>query len=75
MADVVVALVSLAVCGGVLWGLVRVAGHVRRRGGSGGSLMQPFDEIWHPVAHVARIEVEVQQERPAPSPASGDRLL
>ncbi len=75
MQDLVAALGSLAVCAFILWGLVRVAMHVRRRGGSGGSLMQPFDEIWHPVAHQARIEVEIQQERPAPSPAPGDRLV
>ena len=75
MQDIVAAFVSLTACGLILWGLVRVAVHVRRRGGSGGSLMQPFDEIWHPVAHQARIEVEVQQERPAPNPVPGDRLV
>jgi len=37
--------------------------------------MQPFDEIWHPTAYRARIEAEVQQERPATSPLPGDRLI
>jgi hypothetical protein len=64
---------SLATYGVVLGGLVWVSCRVRRRGG--GSLMQPFDEIWHPAAHAARIEVEVQQERPAPNPLPGDRLV
>ena len=54
------------VLGGLVW--------IRRRG-RGSSLMQPFDEIWHPAAHQARIEVEVQQERPAPTPLPGDRLV
>lgn len=68
------ALVSLAIFGIVLWGLARAARRLRRRGG-GESLMQPFDEIWHPTAYHARLDVEVQQERPAPSPSPGDRLL
>jgi hypothetical protein len=37
--------------------------------------MGPFDEIWHPAAHRARIETDVQEERPAPSPLPGDRLI
>jgi hypothetical protein len=75
MRDLVAALGSSAVCALVLWGLVRVAVRVRRSGSSGGALMQPFDEIWHPVAHRARLEVEVQQELPAPGPTAGDRLV
>lgn len=74
MPALVPVLLSAAVYGVVLWGLVRLAARVRRRR-TGGSLMQPFDEIWHPAAHRARIEVEVQQEQPAPGPLPGDRLL
>ena len=54
------------VLGGLVW--------LRRRA-SGSSLMQPFDEIWHPAAHRARVEVEVRQECPAPGPLPGDRLV
>jgi hypothetical protein len=61
---------TLAIWVVILGGLVRI-----RRSGRGSSFMQPFDEIWHPAAHEARIEVEAQQERPAPSPLPGDRLV
>jgi hypothetical protein len=63
-------LATLAIWAVILGGLVWI-----RRSGRGSSFMQPFDEIWHPAAHQARIEVAVQQERPAPSPLPGDRLL
>lgn len=55
----------------VLVGLPWLASRVRRRG-VGGSVLGPFDEIWHPAAHRARIEIEQQQEQPAPAPAPGD---
>jgi hypothetical protein len=29
----------------------------------GSSVAGPFDEIWHPAAHRARFEIEVQDER------------
>ncbi len=61
---------TLAIYAVILGGLVWI-----RRRGRGSSLMQPFDEIWHPAAHQAHIEVEVQQERPAPNPLPGDRLI
>lgn len=67
-------LASVTIYGVVMWGLVRLAVRVRRRR-CGGSLMQPFDEIWHPTAHQARLDIEVQQEQPAPSPLPGDGLL
>lgn len=73
--DLLATLASAVICGGTLWGLVRIAVRVRRRGAGGGSLMQPFEEIWHPIAYEARIEVELQQERPAPSPLPGGRLV
>lgn len=74
MSVAVSLLASVAIYGGVMWGLVRLVARVRRRR-SGGSLMQPFDEIWHPAAHQARLDVEGQQEQPAPNPLPGDRLL
>jgi hypothetical protein len=66
-------LVILAVFGLVLGGLPWLASRARRRR-AGESLMGPFDEIWHPAAHRARIEVQVQDERPAPKPSPGDQL-
>lgn len=58
----------------VLGGLAWAAGRVRRRGG-GETLLQPFDELWHPAAHRARLHVETAQEQPAPAPSPGDRLI
>ncbi|QJY47184.1 hypothetical protein [Pseudonocardia broussonetiae] len=70
------ALLTVAVLGAPLAGLVWLARRVRNRGTSGGySLMGPFDELWHPAAVAARVEVQVQEERQEPSPAPGDRLL
>jgi hypothetical protein len=62
--------------GVVLGGLVLVARRVRRRGVGGGySLMGPFEELWHPGALDARLEISTQEEGPAPTPSSGDRLV
>lgn len=70
LAALAVLILFGTVVGGLAWSAVRL----RRRSG-GGSLMQPFDEIWHPAAHRARLDVESQQEQPAPSPQPGDRLI
>jgi hypothetical protein len=51
-------------------GLVWLGRRVRRS--AGGEIMGPFEEIWHPAAHRARLEVEVQQERMVPLPSPGD---
>jgi len=32
----------------------------------------PFEEIWHPAAHRARIDIEIQDDRKAPIPSPGD---
>jgi hypothetical protein len=65
------AVVGVAVLFGVvLVGLPRLAARARR-GGTGGSVLGPFEEIWHPAAHRARVEVEVQQER-TDAPLPGD---
>jgi hypothetical protein len=74
MGDWLALVLIVAAFGMVLAGLPWLAARVRRRG-VGGSVLGPFEEIWHPAAHRARIEVEVQQERSAPAPAPGDRLL
>jgi hypothetical protein len=47
-------------------------GRRARRRGIGGSVLAPFEEIWDPVAHRTHIEVQVQAEQRAPSPAPGD---
>lgn len=66
-------LAFLAVLAVVLAGSWRLAARIRRRGNSD-AVMGPFDEIWHPSAHTSRIEIQQQLERPAPSPAPGDRM-
>jgi hypothetical protein len=72
--DALWALVVLAMFGAVLGGLVWVAVRVRRSAG-GGAVMGPFEEIWHPAAHRARVETHTQEERPEPAPSPGDRLI
>lgn len=53
-------------------GLAWLGRRVRRRG-AGGEVMGPFEEIWHPAAHRARLEIEVQEERMVPLPSPGDQ--
>ncbi|GAA3242008.1 hypothetical protein GCM10017691_45710 [Pseudonocardia petroleophila] len=74
-SEIVAVVLALAAVAGPVAGLALLARRVRRRGGSGGySLMGPFDELWHPAAVAARIEVQVQDERQEPAPSPGDRL-
>jgi hypothetical protein len=76
MADLLVLLAVIASFGGSLVGLAWLATRVRRRGTGGGySLMGPFDDIWNPGALRARMEIEIHDERAAPSPSPGDRLI
>ena len=49
------------------------AGWIRSRQ-VGSSVAGPFDEIWHPAAHRARFEIEVQDERRIAIPSPGDPL-
>lgn len=53
-------------------GLVWLGRRVRRRG-VGGEVMGPFEEIWHPAAHRARLEIEVREERMVPLPSPDDQ--
>jgi hypothetical protein len=64
-------LVTIAVMGVVMGGVVWLASRMRRRR-VGASIMGPFDEIWHPAAHRARIEIQVQVQRKAPMPSPDD---
>jgi hypothetical protein len=36
------------------------------------SVAGPFEEIWHPAAHRARIDIEIQDERKVQAPSPGD---
>lgn len=48
----------------------------RRRGRkAAGAFAGPFEEIWHPSAHRARIDIEVQDERKIAPTEAGDPLL
>ena len=38
----------------------------------GSSVAGPFEEIWHPAARRARIDIEVQEERKIGAPSPGD---
>ncbi len=57
----------LAIMAGLVWLTHRSRG---RRVGS--SVAGPFEEIWHPAAHRARIDIEIQDERKTPIPSPGD---
>jgi hypothetical protein len=48
----------------------------RRRGRKASSAVAgPFEEIWHPAAHRARIDIEVQDERTIAPSEAGDPLF
>ena len=71
MADLLAILAVLAAFGSVMVGLALLTKRARgRRVGS--SVAGPFEEIWHPAAHRARIDIEVQDERKIATPAPGD---
>ncbi|WP_433798136.1 hypothetical protein [Actinomycetospora sp. CA-084318] len=63
-------LVALAVVVGLPW----IAARLRRRGVATGTTMGPFEEMWHPAAARARVDIEVQQEIREPAPTPGRRL-
>jgi hypothetical protein len=53
-----------------------LASSTRRRRGRrvASSVAGPFEEIWHPAAHRARIQVEIQDERKVAMPSPDDPL-
>ncbi len=66
----------LAVGGGfvaVLGGFVWLAARIRRQG-HGAAIMGPIDEVYHPGAHRARIEIEIHDERMVPTPSADDQF-
>ncbi len=54
-----------------LVGLPLVAARARRRGTGGGDLFQPFEDLWHPAARRALVEVHAQDEQ-TDAPLPGD---
>ena len=42
-----------------------------RRHGTGGQVLGPFEELWHPAAARSRVQVQEQVQQAAPSPGSG----
>lgn len=73
MGGLLVLLVVMASLAVILGLLTLLAAHARRRG-IGDQVMGPFDEIWHPTAHAARIEMLQEQERLVPAPSPADPL-
>jgi hypothetical protein len=66
LAILAVAAVFAAIMGTLAW----LGSRVRRRGGGGSAaFMGPFEEIWHPAAHRARLETRVVEERMVPMPS------
>jgi hypothetical protein len=63
--------VSMALVAGFLVLLALAAARARRRGISG-SMMGPFEEMWHPAAAETHLELQVQTERKKPLPSPED---
>lgn len=70
MTNLLIPLGLLAAFALVLAALWWLAVRVRRR--SGGDVLGPFDELWHPAAHRTRIEKREQSERRTPAPSPED---
>ncbi len=60
-------LLFAAVLGGLWWVARRARGRAVASAVTG-----PFEEIWHPAAHRARVEIRIQDERTAPDAQPGD---
>lgn len=58
------------IMGGFMW----LASRIRRRG-LGGAVMGPIDEVYHPQAHRARFDQQVEAEAVAPTPSPDDRVI
>jgi len=71
VVDVLPLIAVLVLFGAVMAGLAWLTRRARGRS-VGGAVAGPFEEIWHPAAHRARIQIEVQDERLAEPNAPGD---
>lgn len=74
MGEVLPVLLVVAAFAAVLVGLALLTRRARGRS-VGSSVAGPFEEIWHPAAHRARIDIQVQDERKVPLPAPGDPAI
>jgi hypothetical protein len=65
----------IAAFGAVMAGLAYFGSRIRRRGRGRGAeaFMGPFEDMWHPAAHRARLQVETVEERMVPMPSAGDK--
>jgi hypothetical protein len=59
-----------AIMAGFAWLGIRVR---RGQGRVSDAYMGPFQEIWHPAAHRARLTTEVVEERMVPMPSADDK--
>ena len=71
MTDLLPAFAMLAGLAAIMAGLVWLT-HRNRGRRVGSSVAGPLEEIWHPAAHRARIDIEIQDERKTPVPSPGD---
>lgn len=71
MAALLALTATVLLFGAVLGGLGWVARRQRGRRISG-AVAGPFEELWHPAAHRARIEIRVRDERVQPPGEPGD---
>lgn len=72
MAEVLAFVAVIAGIAAILGGLALLASRARSRR-IGGAFMGPFDEIYNPAAHRARIEIHQQAEHAAPRPSPDDQ--
>jgi hypothetical protein len=76
MTGFLVSLLVVAATGVVITGMTLLARYLRRHGRGGpalGAAMAAYDEVMHPVAYDAFVEVQAQDDRVIPVPAAGER--
>jgi hypothetical protein len=64
-------LLTFALFGVSLGGLVWLASRVRRHG-IGGGVLSPFQDMYDPAAYRSQLETQIVHERKAPSPSADD---
>lgn len=77
MAEILGIAAVFAFFAAVVVGLYVMGRRIRTRGRSSVSVSltgvsSPFEEIWHPAAHRARLMAEAIHQQKAPAPAPGD---